>query len=136
MTAHNCHLIHVDDTKDTVIVGYVGNPTEELSHDTLMHHVTDAIDTQNKQSLFVNVIPLNRFGFRIAEQLAIVDFIANHSDHMHVKHFIHHFNTTEEDIAELFMDGGPEKARQYLIEQPIKLVEEILIDAMLEQVHA
>lgn len=135
MPERNCHLIHMDDTKHTAIVGYIGEPDDKLHYETLAKHLNEVIDTTNRDSLFVNIVPLNTFGFRVTEQRAVVDFINAHSDHIHVTSFIHHFNITEEDIAELLMDGDAQ-AQRYLVEQPINLIEEILVDAMLEQVHA
>lgn len=136
MTEHSYHLIHVDDTKQTSIVGFIGNPTDTLQHDELIEHLNRTLNMDNRDALFVNIIPLNTYGLRVNEQRAVVDFIDEHPDHTHVERFIHHFNTTEGDIEQLITFSGDAQARNYFVEKPMQLINEILIDAMLKQVHA
>lgn len=136
MTENSYHLIHVDDTKQTSIVGFIGNPTDTLQHDELIEHLNRTLNMDNRDALFVNIIPLNTYGLRVNEQRAVIAFIDDHPDHTYVERFIHHFNTTEGDIAQLIMRGGDAHAHNYFVETPMQLINEILIDAMLKQVHA
>lgn len=133
---HNYHLIHVDDKKQTAIVSFVGEPDDEPEYDALLDHLSSIIDMDHRETLFVNIIPFNAYDLRIVEQRAVVDFILVHTDHADVERFILHFNATEGDLARLFLLGGDQQAHTYFIEEPIRLINEILVDAMLKQVHA
>lgn len=134
MTEATCHILHIDDTKGTIIVGYVGDEQDALSYETLEDHLQDVIDESNPQ--FVNVVMLNVFGLRIAEQEAIIRFINDESDHLHVETFINHFNVTEEDLEMLITNGESDEAYQYTIETPKRLLKELLVDAMIASLHA
>lgn len=78
---------------------------------------------------------LNVFGLRIAEQEAIIRFINDESDHLHVEMFINHFNVTEEDIEMLFINGEPDEVYQHMVGTPIRLLKELLVDAMIASLH-
>ena len=131
MTEATCHTLHIDKTKGTIIVGYVGGARDVLSYETLEDHLQDVIDESNPQ--FVNVVMLNVFGYSQAEQEAIIRFIKDESDHLHVETFINHFNVTEEDLEMLITNG--ESNHQYTIETPRYLLRELLVDAMIASLH-
>ena len=133
MTEATCHTLHIDEAKGTIVVGYVGDVQDSLSYETLEDHLQDVIDESNPQ--FVNVVMLNVFGLRIAEQESIIRFIKDESGHPHVETFINHYNVTEEEIEMLITNGEPDEAYQYSIETPKRLLKELLVDAMIASIH-
>lgn len=136
MTEHNCQLLHLDNEKETLIIGYIGEPHDALTPDLLDEQLSALMSTQDHQPLFINVVPLNVFGLRVAEQQAIVTFITENKDDTNVAKFITHFNNTEDDIENLFMKGGAAYVRDYMVNTTSQLLDDLLIDAMLAQVHA
>jgi len=135
MATHNCHVLHLDKSKNTAIVGYIGEPHDTLTPGDIGAQLVDVLEAQGEEPLFVNIVALNVFGLRINEQRAIIAFVKNNNDHTQVKTFLHHFNTTEDEIMDVFNNEDPNYAQKYLIETPGKIVEELLIDAMLASIH-
>jgi len=141
MTENTCHLLHVDPTKQTAIIGYISEPNAPLTYESIanqlshIEHTTDALNPKYNNHLFANIIVLSKFDLQVHEQCAVVTFIQEHAEHEHVKMFFDHFNITEDDIDVLSAKGGRDYIDEYFNKTPFKIVNELLIDAMLASIN-
>ena len=131
MSTYELHKIHYDNEKESLVIGYVCDPSDPLPPHALQQDIDLFVQMLGLKNPYINILPFYIFDLNLNQQNAILTFLNKKKDHKLVQTLIRIYNNNRADIQALTLGELNHKFSH----EAKETLDELLVDVMIDQVR-